>query len=112
MWGDLCLSRASLAITYRQRIPYGVKQTEAYKKAKQQVRAAARNARKMKESKGILVEGRKSLYMSLQQNTGISWYRSLQVLKHLETHWRANPPMSNKLKEKIAAVAEVVKQGR
>ncbi|KAL8274692.1 hypothetical protein Esti_001407 [Eimeria stiedai] len=109
MSGALHLTRAVLAITYRQRVPYG---TEAYKKAKQQTRAAACNARKMKEAKGILVEGRKSLYMSLQQNTGISWYRSLQVLKHLEMHWRANPPMNNKLKEKIAAVADVVKQGR
>ena len=66
----------------------------------------------MQESKGILVEGRKSLYMSLQQNTGISWYRSLQILKHLEMHWRANPSINSKLKEKIAAVADVVKQGR
>ncbi|OEH77845.1 hypothetical protein cyc_05051 [Cyclospora cayetanensis] len=73
MWGALRLSQVLQAISYRQRVPYGVKQTEAYKKAKQQARAAARNARKMKESKGILLEGRKSLMMSLQQNTGISW---------------------------------------
>ncbi|XP_026194085.1 uncharacterized protein LOC34621475 [Cyclospora cayetanensis] len=112
MWGALRLSQVLQAISYRQRVPYGVKQTEAYKKAKQQARAAARNARKMKESKGILLEGRKSLMMSLQQNTGISWYRSIQVLKHLEMHSRANPPITNKLRDKIASAAEAVKQGR
>ncbi|CDJ36124.1 LOW QUALITY PROTEIN: uncharacterized protein EMH_0063520 [Eimeria mitis] len=112
MWGAFFLSQVLRGVTYRQRIPYGVKQTEAYKKAKRQARAAARNARKMKESKGVLMEGRKCLMMSLQQNTGISWFRSVQVLKHLELHARANPPLTSKLREQITNAVEVVKQGR
>ncbi|CDI80804.1 hypothetical protein, conserved [Eimeria acervulina] len=74
MWGSFFLSQILCGLTYRQRVPYGVKQTEMYIKAKRQARAAARNARKMKESKGVLMEGRKCLLMSLQQNSGISWW--------------------------------------
>ena len=66
----------------------------------------------MQESKGVLMEGRKCLLMSLQQNSGISWYRSEQVLKHLELHARANPSLTNKLRKKITAAVDVVKQGR
>lgn len=66
----------------------------------------------MKESKGVLMEGRKCLLMSLQQNSGVSWFRSLQVLKHLELHSRANPPLTSRLREQITAAVEVVKQGR
>lgn len=112
MCGLLILTRFALGVTYRQRVPYGIKQTEAYRKAKQQARAAARSARKMRESKGLLLEGRKSLFMSLQQNTGISWFRSLQVMKHLESHWRVNPSMTPKLQDKLQSVAAIVKQGR
>ncbi|PFH36845.1 hypothetical protein BESB_050370 [Besnoitia besnoiti] len=102
------------AITYKMRVPYGVKQSDTYRQAKKQTKLASKNARKMKESKGLLLEGKKSsMYMNMMQNTGIAWYRSLQVCKHLEMHWRApTPPVTARLRERVAQAVAVVKQGR
>ncbi|CDJ44282.1 hypothetical protein, conserved [Eimeria tenella] len=65
----------------------------------------------MKEAKGVLLEGRKSLYMSLQQNTGVSWFRGLRVLKFLEIHQAANPPLSQQQQQQVAAAVALAKLG-
>ncbi|EPR57094.1 hypothetical protein TGPRC2_267340 [Toxoplasma gondii TgCatPRC2] len=108
------LSRWLSAITYKMRVPYGVKQSDQYRQAKKQTKLAAKNARKMKESKGLLLEGKKTaLCMNLMQNTGIAWYRSLQVCKHLEMHRRAPVPrVTAGFREKVTQAVAVVKLGR
>ncbi|CRG94133.1 conserved Plasmodium protein, unknown function [Plasmodium gallinaceum] len=106
------ICRINLSKKIKEKIPYGVKQSQNYKDAKKQERISLEGARKLKESRGMILEGKKSLFMCLRQNTDINWYRAGQILKHLEIHQRAKPEITPKLREKITNIANFVKKGR
>ncbi|KYN99453.1 hypothetical protein PGSY75_1007600 [Plasmodium gaboni] len=106
------LCRINLAKKIKEKIPYGVKQSQNYKDAKKQERLALEANRKLKESRGMLLDGKKNLFMSLRQNSDINWYRAGQILKHLEIHQRAKPEITPSLREKITSIANFVKKGR
>ncbi|EDO05308.1 hypothetical protein BBOV_I002260 [Babesia bovis T2Bo] len=93
-------------------VPYGVKISRSYRQSKLQQRLAMEASRKQREMKGMLLDTRKTLMMSLRDNTGINWYRATQILKHLEVHARQPSGASPALREKITKIAEIVKAGR
>ncbi|SBT79144.1 conserved Plasmodium protein, unknown function [Plasmodium malariae] len=106
------LGRIRFVKKVREKIPYGVKQSQSYKDAKKQERLSVEASRKLKESRGMLLDERKSLFMSLRRNSDINWYRAGQILKHLEIHQRAKPEITPKLREKITNIANFVKKGK
>ncbi|SBT76632.1 conserved Plasmodium protein, unknown function [Plasmodium ovale] len=106
----LCLARWYKKV--REKIPYGVKQSQNYKDAKKQERLSVEASRKLKESRGMLLEGKKNLFMCLRQNSHINWYRAGQILKHLEIHQRAKPEITPALRQKITDIAGFVKKGK
>merc|ERR1719433_2011257 len=67
-------------------VPYGVKRSTAYRDAKKSARKAAERARRAAEEKGMLLDPKKCLRMELKRNSGIGWYRAMQIVKHLEMH--------------------------
>lgn len=93
-------------------VPYGVKRSKNYKSTRLQQRLALESARKQKEMKGMILDSRKTLFMSLRDNTGINWYRAKQILKHLEVHQRHPNVTSQAMREKITEIANLVKQGK
>lgn len=97
---------------YVQVVPYGVKISRSYRESKKQQRLEMESARKQREMKGMILDSRKTLLMSLRDNTGINWYRSKQILKHLEMHWRHPSGATQQLRERITNIAEKVKAGR
>ncbi|CAG9478761.1 conserved Plasmodium protein, unknown function [Plasmodium vivax] len=104
--------RVNLLKKIKDKIPYGVKQSQSYKDAKKQERLSLEANRKLKETRGMLLDGKKNLFMSLRQNSDINWYRAGQILKHLEIHQRAKPEITPKLRERITNIANFVKRGR
>ncbi|CDU19256.1 hypothetical protein YYC_04202 [Plasmodium yoelii 17X] len=106
------IGRINLYKKIKEKIPYGVKQSQNYKDAKKQERLSLEANRKLKESRGMLLEGKKNLFMCLRQNSDINWYRAGQILKHLEIHQRAKPEITSKMREKITDIANFVKKGR
>ncbi|SCP04060.1 conserved Plasmodium protein, unknown function [Plasmodium ovale] len=108
----LGLCRARWYKKVREKIPYGVKQSQNYKDAKKQERLSVEASRKLKESRGMLLEGKKNLFMCLRQNSHINWYRAAQILKHLEIHQRAKPEITPALRQKITDIAGFVKKGK
>ncbi|CDR95511.1 hypothetical protein, conserved [Babesia bigemina] len=109
-----------LALTYRlmaakrfvPMVPYGVKISRSYRESKRQQRIAMETARKQREMKGMLLDTRKTLLMSLRDNTGINWYRATQILKHLEVHRRHPSGATQAWRDKITKIAETVKSQR
>ncbi|GFE55781.1 hypothetical protein BaOVIS_031850 [Babesia ovis] len=97
---------------YVSMVPYGVKISRSYRESKLQQRLAMEAARKQREIKGMLLDTKKTMMMSLRDNSGINWYRAKQILKHLEVHWRQPSGASQGLREKITKIAQQVKQGR
>lgn len=97
---------------YVQIVPYGVKISRSYRESKHQQRVAMEAARKQREMKGMILDSRKTLLMSLRDNTGINWYRATQILKHLEVHWRHPGGANQQLRERITKIADKVKAGR
>ncbi|EKX72219.1 conserved hypothetical protein [Theileria equi strain WA] len=87
-------------------------QSKNYKSTRLQQRLALESARKQKEMKGMILDSRKTLFMSLRDNTGINWYRAKQILKHLEVHQRHPNVTSQAMREKITEIANLVKQGK
>ncbi|VWU48381.1 conserved protein, unknown function [Hepatocystis sp. ex Piliocolobus tephrosceles] len=108
----LSFQRILLYKKIKEKIPYGVKQSQQYKDAKKQERLAVEANRKLRETRGMLLEEKKSLFMSLKQNTDINWYRAGQIIKHLEMHQRAKPEITPKLRERITDIANFVKKGK
>eukprot|EP00386_Alphamonas_edax_P003157 GDKI01009694.1.p2 GENE.GDKI01009694.1~~GDKI01009694.1.p2 ORF type:complete len:110 (-),score=11.55 GDKI01009694.1:157-486(-) len=106
------LSRLMRGLVYREQVPYGVKKSKAYRDARKQERRALEAARRLSEAKGMILEGKKNLYMSLMENTGISWYRGQQILKYLEFHERGSIDVTPHVREKITEIAKYVKRGR
>merc|ERR1712113_548547 len=91
-------------------VPYGVKRSVAYKESKKAARRAAERARRAAEEKGMLLMPRKQLRMELKRNSGIGWYRSLQIIKHLEMHERGTgPPIDQAVRDRITRIARVVR---
>merc|ERR1712187_206367 len=87
-----------------------VKRSTAYVKSKQQARMAAERSRRAAEEKGMLLDPKKCLRMELKRNSGIGWYRSLQIIKHLEMHERGKgPPIDQETRERITQIARVVR---
>ncbi|KAK1940305.1 hypothetical protein X943_001797 [Babesia divergens] len=97
---------------YVQVVPYGVKISRSYRESKLQQRLAMEAARKQREMKGIILDSRKTLLMSLRDNTGINWYRATQIIKHLEMHWRHPSDASQMMRERVTKIADKVKSGR
>ncbi|UKJ89136.2 hypothetical protein MACJ_002383 [Theileria orientalis] len=90
-------------------VPYGIKNSKNYKEAKLQQRLSLENARKQREAKGLILDSRKTLMMSLRDNTGINWGRSKQIMKHLEMHHRHPNVDDKKIREQIANIIKVIK---
>merc|ERR1719150_1200894 len=87
-------------------VPFGVKRSVAYRDSKRQARKAAERARRAQEEKGMILDPKKNLRMELKRNTGIGWYRSLQIIKHLEMHERGiGPPIDQPMRERITQIA-------
>jgi len=113
-----CRSTSFVALRHfasapRVEVPYGVRISAAYKESKSAARKSAVKARKLEEEKGMLLDPRKCLQMELKRNTGISWYRSFQVIKHLEMHKRGKgPPIDARMRDKITQISNVVKAGK
>merc|ERR1740129_227664 len=94
-------------------VPYGVKRSSAYREAKKSARKAAERARRAAEEKGMLLDPKKQLRMELKRNSGIGWYRSLQIIKHLEMHERGKgPPIDHAMRERITEIARIVRMGQ
>merc|ERR1719350_1994433 len=94
-------------------VPYGVKTSQAYRESKAAARKAAERARRAAEEKGMLLDPKKQLRMELKRNTGIGWYRSLQICKHLEMHIRGKgPPIDAATRERITGIARMVRMGK
>jgi len=61
----------------------------------------------------MLLDPKKQLRMELKRNTGIGWYRSLQIIKHLEMHERGlGPPIDQHMRERITEIARIVRMGK
>ncbi|ORM40563.1 uncharacterized protein BXIN_2120 [Babesia sp. Xinjiang] len=97
---------------YVPMIPYGVKISRSYRESKLQQRLAMEAARKQREMKGMLLDTRKTLLMSLRDNSDINWYRATQILKHLEVHRRHPSGATQAWRERITKIADKVKLGR
>jgi len=94
-------------------VPYGVRISPAYKAAKASARKSAVKARKLEEEKGLLLNPRKCLMMELKRNSGIGWYRSQQVIKHLEMHKNGKgPPIDTRSRDKITMICNDLKKGK
>mmetsp|Transcript_16192 Transcript_16192/g.35481 ORF Transcript_16192/g.35481 Transcript_16192/m.35481 type:complete len:174 (-) Transcript_16192:70-591(-) len=94
-------------------VPYGVKKSATYKESKKSARKSAERARRAMEEKGMLLDPKKQLRMELKRNSGIGWYRSLQIIKHLEMHERGKgPPINQAMREHITQIAQTVRMGR
>eukprot|EP00927_Polykrikos_kofoidii_P056804 TRINITY_DN50889_c0_g1_i1.p1 TRINITY_DN50889_c0_g1~~TRINITY_DN50889_c0_g1_i1.p1 ORF type:complete len:169 (+),score=23.08 TRINITY_DN50889_c0_g1_i1:100-606(+) len=94
-------------------VPFGVKTSASYRQAKKAARKAAERARKAQEEKGMILDPKKQLRMELKRNSAIGWYRSMQIIKHLEMHERGKgPPLDHAMRERITQIARVVKMGR
>eukprot|EP00929_Paragymnodinium_shiwhaense_P107726 TRINITY_DN7409_c0_g1_i1.p1 TRINITY_DN7409_c0_g1~~TRINITY_DN7409_c0_g1_i1.p1 ORF type:complete len:191 (-),score=42.50 TRINITY_DN7409_c0_g1_i1:119-691(-) len=93
--------------------PYGIKKSGAFRDAKKAARKTAERARRSLEEKGMILDPKRQLRMELKRNTGIGWYRSMQIIKHLEMHERGKgPPIDEAMREKITAIARVVRMGK
>ncbi|EAN30840.1 hypothetical protein TpMuguga_03g00105 [Theileria parva strain Muguga] len=90
-------------------IPYGIKNSKNYKESKRQQRISMESMRRQRELKGLILDSRKTLMMSLRDNTGISWGRSKLILKHLETHHRHPSTDDKKLRQKINDIVNLIK---
>ncbi|KAK2197522.1 hypothetical protein BdWA1_000524 [Babesia duncani] len=90
-------------------IPYGVKNSRHYKESKRQQRIAMEEARKQREMKGMILDSKKTLMLSLRDNSGINWSRAKQILKHLEVHWRIPSGVSLETRERIQIIAQGIK---
>merc|ERR1711934_985420 len=89
-------------------VSYGVKRSKAYKDAKVAARKSAVRARRLEEEKGMLLDPRKCLQMELKRNSGIGWYRSFQIIKHLEMHKNGKGPLiDTRMRDKITQIANV-----
>merc|ERR1712066_574676 len=87
-------------------VPYGVKRSTAFKESKKSARKAAERSRRAAEEKGMLLMPKKQLRMELKRNSGIGWYRSLQIIKHLEMHERGlGPPIDQAMRDRITEIA-------
>jgi hypothetical protein len=76
-------------------------------------RLSAVKARRLEEERGILLDPKKQLRMEVKRNSGIGWYRSLQVCKHLEMHERGpGPAIDQKVREKISGIIDLVRRGK
>ncbi|CEL95421.1 unnamed protein product [Vitrella brassicaformis CCMP3155] len=106
------LSRILNGIVFKEKIPYGIKRSRAYRDARKAERRAKWHAIKQEEQRNFVISGRKSLYMSLMRNTGLGWYRAKQVLKHLEMHERGSVEPTPHVRDKIKNIATFVKLGR
>lgn len=94
-------------------VPYGVKRSAAYCESKVAARKAAERARRAQEEKGMILDPKKSLRMELKRNSGIGWYRSHQIIKHLEMHERGKgPPIDQAMRDRITNIARVVRMGK
>jgi len=97
----------------RPLVPFGVRNSPSYKDAKVSARKSAVKARRLEEEKGLLLDPRKVLMMELKRNTGIGWYRSLQVIKHLEMHKNGKgPPIDTRMRDKISRIVNDLKKGK
>jgi len=93
--------------------PYGVKRSTAYKESKKAARKAAEKSRRALEEKGLILDPKKQLRIELKRNTGIGWYRSHQIIKHLEMHERGKgPPIDQATRERITQIARIVRLGK
>ncbi|EER15243.1 conserved hypothetical protein [Perkinsus marinus ATCC 50983] len=90
LWGSLGSIRS--AASYFKVKPIRVFGTR--KKASRQARIEARRAgvaqRRLEEQQGMLLDVKKQFRMEVKRNSGLGWYRSLQLVKHVEMH-RAGP---------------------
>merc|ERR1719447_496662 len=94
-------------------VPYGVKRSSAFRDAKKSARKAAERARRAAEEKGMLLDPKKQLLIELKRNTGIGWYRAMQICKHLEMHERGKgPPIDQAMRERITQIARLVRMGK
>merc|ERR1719433_2248609 len=94
-------------------VPYGVKRSTAYRDAKKSARKTAERARRASEEKGMLLDPKKQLRMELKRNSGIGWYRSMQIIKHLEMHEHGKgPPIDQAMRERITQIARMVRMGK
>ena len=74
-------------------------------------RLSAVKARRLEEERGVLLDTKKQLRMELKRNSGVGWYRSLQVCKHLEMHERGKgPPIDQNMRAKITKLIDLVKR--
>ena len=65
--------------------------------------------RKMEEEKGSLLDSKRELRMELKRNSGIGWYRSLQIRKHLDMYERGrNSQLDSDARIKIQDLIELV----
>mmetsp|Transcript_46258 Transcript_46258/g.122729 ORF Transcript_46258/g.122729 Transcript_46258/m.122729 type:complete len:146 (-) Transcript_46258:77-514(-) len=104
---------ASSNFTPYAMVPYGVKRSTAFKNAKKAARKAAERSRRSAEERGMLLDPKKQLRMELKRNSGIGWYRSLQIIKHLEMHERGKgPPIDQAMRERITSIARTVRMGK
>merc|ERR1740117_2716684 len=94
------------------RVASSVKRSTAYVQGKKAARRAAERSRRAAEEKGMLLDPKKCLRMELKRNSGIGWYRSLQVVKHLEMHERGKgPPIDQETREQITKISRMVRMG-
>merc|ERR1719444_469619 len=92
-------------------VPYGVKRSATYRDTKKAARRAAERARRAAEEKGMLLDPKKQLRMELKRNTGIGWYRSFQIIKHLEMHERGKgPPIDQAMRDRITKISQNVRR--
>mmetsp|Transcript_81591 Transcript_81591/g.174855 ORF Transcript_81591/g.174855 Transcript_81591/m.174855 type:complete len:162 (+) Transcript_81591:61-546(+) len=94
-------------------VPYGVKRSASYRESKKAARRSAERARRAQEEKGMLLDPKKQLLIELKRNSGIGWYRSMQIVKHLEMHERGKgPPIDQAMRDRITEIARVVRMGK
>ncbi|SBS82825.1 conserved Plasmodium protein, unknown function [Plasmodium ovale curtisi] len=93
--GDMLgLCRARWYKKVREKIPYGVKQSQNYKDAKKQERLSVEASRKLKESRGMLLEGKKNLFMVRKEGkVGKGKQPPMQISKQRSIQVRKQEPM-------------------
>eukprot|EP00920_Eleutheroschizon_duboscqi_P015537 GHVT01035991.1.p2 GENE.GHVT01035991.1~~GHVT01035991.1.p2 ORF type:complete len:117 (-),score=7.64 GHVT01035991.1:397-747(-) len=116
MWGGgniISFTRVLRTWYIKERLSFGVKHSKSFRSAKSAQRAARWAGRRRRlEQDGVICGGRKNLMMNLMQNPGIGWYRTMQVLKHLEMHWRAKPIITPKFISAVKDAVATVKKGK
>eukprot|EP01067_Filipodium_phascolosomae_P000852 Filipodium_phascolosomae@DN1606_c0_g1_i1.p1 len=93
-------------------VRWGIRHSKRYRDSLRAAYSAKLLARDDREKTGFIVDQRDCLRFGVKQNYGFNFFRSLQVIKHLEMHSRGSLLMTPETKQRIALIGEFVKQGK